>query len=46
MRWLDDITDSMNIWTLSIETLETRREWQDILKVMREKKSTTKTTLP
>ena len=37
MRWLDDITDSMNIWTLSVKTLETRREWQDILKVMKEK---------
>ena len=37
MRWLDGITDSMNIWTLSIEILETRREWQNILKVMKEK---------
>ena len=27
----------MNIWTLSIEILETRREWQNILKVMKEK---------
>ena len=27
---------------LAIETLQTRREWQDILKVMKEKKPTTK----
>ena len=30
---------------LSIETLQARREWQDILKVMKEKK-TTQITLP
>ena len=30
----------------SAETLQTRREWQDILKVMKEKKPTTKITLP
>ena len=38
---------------LSIETLQARREWQDVLKVMKEKtnkqtnkKTTTKLTLP
>ena len=30
---------------LSTETLQVRREWQDILKVMKIKKSTTKITL-
>ena len=31
---------------LSAETLQARREWQDIFKVLKEKKSTTKITLP
>ena len=31
---------------LSIETLQSRREWQDMNKVMEEKKPTTKITLP
>jgi len=31
---------------LAIETLQTRREWQDILKVMKEKKPTTKLLYP
>ena len=31
---------------LSAETLQARREWQDILKVLKGKKSTTKITLP
>ena len=31
---------------LSIETLQAKREWQDILKVMKEKKPTTKSTVP
>ena len=31
---------------LSAETLQARREWQDILKVMKGKKTTTKITLP
>ena len=31
---------------LSIETLQARREWQDILKVMKEKKTTTQITVP
>ena len=31
---------------LSIETLQARREWQDILNVMKEKKSTTLITIP
>ena len=30
---------------LSAETLQTRREWQDIFKVLKEKKSTTKITV-
>ena len=31
---------------LSIETLQARREWQDILKVMKEKNITTQITVP
>ena len=31
---------------LSIETLQARREWQDILKVVKEKKPTTQITVP
>ena len=31
---------------LSIETLQARREWQDIFKVMKEKKTTTQITVP
>ena len=31
---------------LSTETLQARREWQDIFKVMKGKKPTTKITLP
>ena len=31
---------------LAIETLQARREWQDILKVMREKKPTTRLLYP
>ena len=31
---------------LSAETLQARREWQDIFKVLKAKKSTTKITLP
>ena len=31
---------------LSIGTLQARREWQNILKVMKEKKPTTKITVP
>ena len=31
---------------LSAETLQTRREWQDIYKVLKGKKSTTKITVP
>ena len=31
---------------LAIQTLQTRREWQDILKVMKEKKPTTKLLYP
>ena len=31
---------------LSIETLQARKEWQDILKVMKEKKPTTQITIP
>ena len=31
---------------LSTETLQARREWQDIFKVLKAKKSTTKITLP
>ena len=31
---------------LSIETLQARREWQDILKLMKEKKPTTQITVP
>ena len=31
---------------LSIETLQARREWQDILKVMKEEKPTTQITVP
>ena len=31
---------------LSIETLQDRREWQDILKVMKEKKTTAQITVP
>ena len=31
---------------LSAETLQARREWQDIFKVLKEKKSTTKITVP
>ena len=31
---------------LSAETLQARREWQDIFKVLKEKKSTSKTTVP
>ena len=31
---------------LSTETLQARREWQDILKVMKEKKPTTQITVP
>ena len=31
---------------LSVETLQARREWQDIFKVMKGKKPTTKITLP
>ena len=30
----------------SAETLQARREWQDILKVLKKEKSTTKITLP
>ena len=30
---------------LSIETVQARREWQDILKVMKEKKTTTQITI-
>ena len=31
---------------LSIETLQARREWQDILKVMKEEKPTAQITVP
>ena len=31
---------------LSAETQQARREWQDIFKVLKEKKSTTKITVP
>ena len=31
---------------LSVETLQVRREWQDILRVMKEKKPTTQITIP
>ena len=31
---------------LSIETLQARREWQDILKVMKKEKPTTQITVP
>ena len=31
---------------LSIETLQIRREWQNILKVMKEKKPTNQITIP
>ena len=31
---------------LSVETLHARREWQDIFKVLKGKKSTTKITIP
>ena len=31
---------------LAIETLQARREWQDILKVMRERKPTTRLLYP
>ena len=31
---------------LSAETLQARREWQDIFKVLKGKKSTTKITIP
>ena len=31
---------------LSIETLQARREWQDILRVMKENNPTTKITIP
>ena len=31
---------------LSIETLQARREWQDILEVMKEKQPTTQITVP
>ena len=31
---------------LSIETLQARKEWQDMLKVMKEKKPTTQITIP
>ena len=31
---------------LSIETLQARREWQDILKVMKENKPTVQITVP
>ena len=31
---------------LSAETLQARREWQDIFKVLKGKKSTTKNTVP
>ena len=31
---------------LSAETLQARREWQDIIKVLKGKKSTTKITIP
>ena len=31
---------------LSIETLQARREWQDILKVMKEENITTQITVP
>ena len=31
---------------VSIETLQARREWKDILKVMKEKKPTTQITVP
>ena len=31
---------------LSIETLQARKEWQDTLKVMKEKKPTTHITIP
>ena len=31
---------------LSAETLQARREWQDIFKVLKGKKSTTKITVP
>ena len=31
---------------LSAETLQARREWQDIFKVLKRKKSTTKITVP
>jgi len=31
---------------LSAQTLQTRREWQDIFKVLKGKKSTTKITVP
>ena len=31
---------------LSIETLQTRREWQDILGIMKEEKTTTQITVP
>ena len=31
---------------LSLETLQTRREWQDILKVMKEEKPTTQISVP
>ena len=31
---------------LSIETLQATKEWQDILKVMKEKKSTAQITAP
>ena len=31
---------------LSIETLQARREWQDILKVMKEEKPTTQISVP